>query len=102
MDNSYKSNQNGMPDDQDEDAVNNFQQQSDATVDSDEDGGDQAQPQQPLSSDDDESTDESTPFSPPDDIESNRPDTHPQTDTNVDPDEAYQEGLDTATNSDSK
>lgn len=38
------------------------------------------------------------PFSEPDDIQNNtRPDTHPQTDTNVDADEVYQEGLDTAT-----
>lgn len=43
------------------------------------------------------------PFSEPDDIRNNnRPDTHPQTDTNVDADEVYQEGLDTATRIDPK
>ena len=41
--------------------------------------------------------DDATPFSEPEDFETKRSDTHPQTDTNVDSDEVYHEGLDVAT-----
>lgn len=37
--------------------------------------------------------DNSTPFSDPNDVQSRVDDTHPHTDSNVDPDEQYQEGL---------
>ncbi len=40
--------------------------------------------------------DQNTPFSPPDDQPSTLPVDHPVTDTNSDPDEAYQEGVDAA------